>query len=104
LIKNYVVVTMKFDWDPAKAAGSLKKHKIPFELASTVFEDPLDLSIRDPDLKGGERWVTVGMAANTRLLVVIHTERFSGNRVEVIRIISARAATKRERRDYEEGI
>jgi uncharacterized DUF497 family protein len=104
LKKNYNVVTMKFDWDPVKAGSNLKKHKVPFELASTVFEDPLHLSIPDPDFKGEERWVTIGVAANTKLLVVVHTERLAEGEIEVIRIISARAATRKERKAYEEGI
>ena len=95
---------MKFDWDPIKAATNLKKHKIPFELASTVFDDPLHLSVTDPDSSNEERWVTVGMAADTKILVVVHTERWIEKDIEVVRIISARAATKKEKKAYEEGI
>lgn len=95
---------MKFNWDPTKASSNLKKHKVPFELASTVFDDPYHLSVPDPDFRNEERWVTVGMAANTQLLVVVHTDRLIENDLEMVRIISARRATRKERKEYEEGI
>jgi len=99
----YNVTTMLFDWDPDKARANLKKHTILFEVASTVFSDPLHLSV--PESSSGEqRWVTIGHAANGLTLVVVHTYRFDRARGEVIRIISARKATKNERKQYEEGI
>lgn len=86
-----------FDWDPAKAASNLRKHGVAFEEAETVFDDPLAIVIPDPvHSYGEERQVLIGRSAPGNTLVVVHVE--PGER---IRIISARAATKQERRDYE---
>ena len=93
-----------FDWDPAKAASNLRKHGIGFELAATVFRDPLGKSI--PDENHGvfeERWVTMGQARNGQLLVVSHTYRHVSDDKTTIRIISARTATRGERRQFESG-
>ena len=93
---------LDFEWDPDKAARNLRKHGISFQSATTVFLDPLSLSMGDDEHGHGERWITMGLSRGDRLLVVIHTyEEQPGNRVNV-RIISARNATKRERRLYEE--
>jgi uncharacterized DUF497 family protein len=90
---------MHFEWDPAKSARNLRKHGVSFEEASSVFYDPLAVTGADPDhSEGGERLVTFGVSPAGRLLVVFHTER-----VEAIRIISARIATQSERHIYEEG-
>lgn len=90
---------MKFSWDPKKAAANLKKHGVSFEEASTVFHDVLSVTGSDPDHSVGEhRFVTFGNSSQNRLLVVAHTEEG-----EHIRIISARRATRQERRIYEEG-
>ena len=90
---------MRILWDPRKAATNLKKHRVAFEEASTVFSDGLALTGVDPDHSVGEsRWVTFGESARGRLLVVAHTDEG-----DIIRIISARAATRREKRLYEEG-
>ncbi len=90
-----------FDWDPAKAASNLRKHNVSFELAATVFVDPLSKSIPDQDQSEfEERWITVGIARNGQLLVVSHTYVDSSGEVSV-RLISARAATRKERRQYE---
>ena len=90
---------MKFEWDVKKVRRNLKKHKISFEEAVTVFGDPLSLTIEDPlHSEDEERFVIVGESNQQRLLVVVHTER--GGKV---RIISARQATLSERRDYEES-
>jgi uncharacterized DUF497 family protein len=87
------------EWDPRKAAANLKKHGISFEEAATAFRDSLAATARDPDHSVGEdRFITFGVSSRGRLLVVSHTER--GNN---LRIISAREATKAERRIYEEG-
>jgi uncharacterized DUF497 family protein len=91
---------MEFQWEKDKAAANISKHGVSFEEASTVFGDPLSRTIPDPLHSEGEhRSVTVGLSATTRFLVVIHTDRN-----DTIRIISARRATPRERRVYEEGI
>ena len=89
---------MNFEWDPKKAAENLRKHKVSFHEATTVFEDVLAVTL--DDLRHSEferRFVTIGMSGAGRLLVVANAERG-----ENLRIISARRATKREQRDYEE--
>ena len=90
---------MNFEWDAGKSASNREKHGISFEEASTAFGDPLSRTILDPDSSDDEtRWVLVGQAISGRLLVVVHTDRS-----ESIRLISARLATRRERRDYEQA-
>jgi uncharacterized DUF497 family protein len=92
-------MSLQFEWDEDKARKNLKKHGISFEEARSVFGDPLALTIPDPlHSEGEDRFVTLGESHRRRLLVVVFTER--GDK---IRIISARAATRRERKDYEEG-
>ncbi|HET6572309.1 MAG TPA: BrnT family toxin [Fimbriiglobus sp.] len=90
---------MEFEWDDAKAEANDRKHGIPFSEAMTVFADPLALTGYDPDHSDYEdRYITMGLSATGRLLVLSHTDR--GERV---RIISAREATRSERKDYEDG-
>ena len=90
---------MKFEWDPRKAALNFAKHGVSFEEATTAFRDPLSATAHDPDHSVGEnRFVTFGLSARGRVLVVSHTERGG-----TLRIISARLATKQEREIYEEG-
>lgn len=90
---------MQIEWDPNKANSNLEKHGVSFEEAATALGDPLSLTIGDPDHSEAEdRFVLVGDSFAGRLLVVVHTHR-----IESIRIISARIATKNERRSYEEG-
>ena len=90
---------MRFEWDPEKAADNLAKHGVSFEEAATVFRDPLSATGSDPDHAfDEERFVTFGMSAHGRLLVVAHTDRD-----DTIRIISARPMTASERNIYEEG-
>lgn len=87
-----------FAWDPVKAESNIGKHGVSFEEASTVFGDPLSLTIPDPLHSIGEsRFVILGNSHQGRLLVVVHTE----NEPQHIRIISARPATSAERRQYE---
>lgn len=89
---------MKFAWDEAKATSNLKKHGIDFREAATVLEDPLSYTFPDTDHSTDEqRFITMGMSTLGRLLVVAHTE--AG---DTIRIISARLATRGERKVYEE--
>ena len=91
------VLSVYFEWDPTKARNNLAKHRISFEEAATVFGDRLSITIDDPVHSSGEqRFVTIGISAQSRLLIVVHAERG-----ENIRIISARRATKRERAIYE---
>ena len=94
---------MRFEWDPAKAATNLAKHGVAFEDAARMFDDPLQRSRQDRTEGGELRWQTLGMAGGMLdLLLVAHTWREDDDE-EVIRIISARAANRRERRDYEQG-
>jgi uncharacterized DUF497 family protein len=91
---------MKFEWDRGKAKSNLSKHGVSFEEAATVFGDPLSLTISDPGHSDEEdRFVTIGVSSKLRTIVLVHTDR--GDHV---RIVSARLATTRERKDYEEGI
>ena len=90
---------LKFEWDSLKAARNLAKHGVPLEEAATVFGDPLGRITSDPRHSGDEeRFVLLGFSEQQRLLAVMFAER-----EEAIRIISARRATPRERRDYEQG-
>ena len=92
-------MALNFEWDANKAKSNLGKDRINFEEASTVFGDLRSLTIPDPahsDLEN--RFITVGTSHPGKLLVVVHTERGDN-----IRIISARVASRRERRNYEEG-
>lgn len=90
---------MKIEWDPKKGRSNLRKHKVSFEEAATALSDPMAATGSDPDHSFGEfRYITFGMSERGRLLVVAHTEQG-----ETIRIISARLASKGERRIYEEG-
>ena len=90
---------MKFEWNRQKAKNNVRKHRVSFTEAVTVFDDLLSIVISDPDHSDEEeRWLLIGESNRLRLLVVIYTEK--GNR---IRLISARRATKAERRTYEKG-
>ncbi len=87
-----------FEWDPEKAEANLKKHGVSFAEAVTAFEDPLSMIMLDPDHSVGEqRFIVLGMSARYRLLVVPYADRPPRTR-----IISARLATRHERRQYEE--
>ena len=88
---------MKFEWDPDKDLGNLYKHRVSFAEASTVFGDPLHRTSADPRHSFGEfRFLTTGYTSAGRLVIVVHAER--GERT---RIIMARVALPKERRDYE---
>lgn len=91
-------MALEFVWDPAKAAGNLRKHGVSFLEATTAFADPNSLTISDPDHSTTEdRLILLGLSTRSRLLIVAHTERG-----DVIRLISARKATRKERTTYEE--
>ncbi|HEV2340416.1 MAG TPA: BrnT family toxin [Candidatus Acidoferrales bacterium] len=94
---------MRFIWDENKNRRNRAKHKISFETASLVFDDPHAISIIERIENGEERWQTLGLAAGIVVLLVAHTYLEQGGE-EVIRIISARKATPQERKIYEEGI
>lgn len=88
---------MKFEWDRTKAEQNLKRHRVSFDEAVTVFYNPLAATFDDPDHSVGEhRLITVGHSSRERLLIVVHVEH--GNS---LRIISARLATARERKRHE---
>jgi uncharacterized DUF497 family protein len=90
---------VEFQWDPNKAEHNRRKHGIDFDEAVTIFSDPLELTIYDPDHSIVEdRFVSIGQSISGRLLVVGYTERES-----TIRLIFARRATSLERLDYEEA-
>ena len=89
---------MEFEWDPDKASQNLDKHTVSFHEAVTVFGDHLSVTFFDPDHSIGEdRFITMGLSHQNRLLVIAHTDRN-----DRIRIISAREATRREVRYYED--
>ncbi|HUY15503.1 MAG TPA: BrnT family toxin [Terriglobia bacterium] len=89
---------MEFEWDRRKAAENLRKHRVSFNEAATVFGDFLGATVADPDYSTDElRYITVGLSESGRLLMVAHAKL--GDR---IRIISARTLTRSERRAYEE--
>jgi uncharacterized DUF497 family protein len=90
---------MSVEWDPAKAASNLQKHGISFSDAELVLRDPQGVCVEDKSAKGEERYVVVGMDALGGITAVCFTYRG-----EAVRIISARSATRHERRQYEEGI
>jgi uncharacterized DUF497 family protein len=90
---------VEFEWDDKKARANVTKHGMTFHEAASVFGDSLALTFQDPDHSTREdRFLTFGQSINGRLLAVIHTARGAS-----IRIISARPATRRERKIYEEG-
>lgn len=89
---------MRFEWEEAKAAGNLVKHGVSFDEAATVFEDPLFVDFYDPAHSEDEhRFILIGESRGLRLLIVSYRED-----EEIVRIISARAATRSERKAYEE--
>ena len=96
----------RFTWDEAKNLSNQKKHDgIGFEIAARVFSDPLHLMMQDRIEEGEERWQTLGVVRGVTVLLVAHTitEETKGREpVEIIRIISARRATRRERKYYEQ--
>ena len=91
---------LRFAWDPRKDATNRRKHGVSFEEAQTVFSDDRGLFMADPEHSSeGDRYVLIGLSSAIRVLVVVHCHRESD---EVIRIISARRATRHESRQYVE--
>lgn len=93
---------MRFEWGEAKNRINQRKHDVSFETAREVFDDPLHVSIPDRVEDGEERWQTFGLIGGMLLLIVAHTYLDDGEE-EIVRIISARKATRKERRNYERG-
>jgi uncharacterized DUF497 family protein len=99
------VIAIRFEWDEAKNRSTRRKHGVGFEEASQVFLDPFCVSVQDRIEGGEQRWRTIGLVEGLLLVMVAHTvreEHDDGTSVEVIRIISARYATRKEKRRYEE--
>ena len=92
-------MTPQFEWNAGKAARNIEKHGVSFDEASTIFDDPMLITVIDDEHSNGEeRYITIGLSSNARLLLIAHTDR-NGR----IRIISARQATKAEARFYSEA-
>jgi uncharacterized DUF497 family protein len=88
-----------FEWDPNKAARNLERHRVSFEEAATVFDDPMFITLVDEDHSTDEeRYITIGLSNQGRVLLLAHTDR-KGQ----IRIISAREATRKEKQYYAEA-
>src|SRR5437764_13698620 len=93
---------MIIEWDDEKERRNRAKHEISFDAAALVFADPFAITKFDRIVADEERWQTVGMSTGLAVLLVVHTEREESDE-EIIRIISARRATRTERREYEEN-
>ena len=92
-------MSLIFEWDEGKASENVRKHGVAFAEAVTVFGDTFSVTIYDPDHSEDEdRFITIGISARLRHLVVVHSERGDN-----VRIISARKATRQERESYEKG-
>ena len=89
---------LRFEWDETKSRENLRKHRVSFEEAETVFYDERGVLIDDDEEENEERLVLIGLSARLRVLVVCHTYR---RKAQVIRLISARRANRAERSDYE---
>jgi uncharacterized DUF497 family protein len=90
-------MSLLFEWDASKARSNLKKHEISFEEATTIFGDPRAITIESSVLSGDKRLVAIGRSATGRfVIVVVHTDRN-----DRIRIVSARPASRAERKQYE---
>ena len=97
------MVNYNFEWDPIKAKSNLDKHSVNFEEATTVFKDPMALSIYDEEhSKEEDRWITIGISNTGRLLVVCHTFQKNDENNVAIRIFSGRKAIKKETRQYKD--
>jgi uncharacterized DUF497 family protein len=93
---------MVFEWDEAKNRRNLAKHRISFDNAKLVFDDPHGLSYQDREVDGDERWQTMGVIARSVVVLVAHTYREEKGEA-IVRVISARKATSSEKRAYEKG-
>ncbi len=98
---------MEFTWDERKNRANQQKHGISFETAILVFDDPFNVSAQDREVDGEPRWQTIGMVNGIHMLLVAPTLEPDHDRdddEEIIRILSARRATRRERRIYAQGV
>lgn len=101
LVYAILCIQTRFTWDELKDRSNRRKHGISFETATRVFLDPLHISIQDRVVEGEERWQTIGMVDGMLVILVAYTV-IDGDE-ELIRIISARKATRQERIEYEEA-
>lgn len=96
-------INYHFEWDPKKALSNRENHSVSFEEAATIFLDPMAITIYDPDhSEEDERWITMGVSRNGRLLIVCHTFHKENTNSATIRIISSRKANKKETKEYGE--
>jgi hypothetical protein len=93
---------LQFSWDEDKNRSNYRKHRVYFETATLVFDDPNFVMLPDRTVEGEERWHTIGLVEGVLFLLVVHTLE-SAEEDELIRILSAREATAHERRRYEDG-
>jgi uncharacterized DUF497 family protein len=93
---------IRFEWDDAKAKQNLRKHGVAFDDAIVVFSDPYALTTQDRIEGGEQRWQTLGTVGGYLVLLVAHTVSDADDGTEIIRIISARAADRKERKRYED--
>jgi uncharacterized protein len=100
-VHDIIIMELIFEWDAHKARTNLKKHRVSFEEAKTVFNDPLLLTYPD-DLHSEteERYISIGYSSQRRILLVVHTDQETGEEI-LIRIISSRKVTTVERKTYE---
>jgi hypothetical protein len=91
---------VEFTWDTRKDRANRKKHRISFENAILVFDDPFQVTTQDREVEGEPRWQTIGMVNGVHILLVAHT---LDEEQDSIRILSARKATRQERRIYAQG-
>jgi len=91
----------EFTWDERKNRANRKKHRVSFETATLVFDDPFHISVQDREVDGEARWQTIGMVNGVHVLLVAHTV---DEEAGLIRIVSARKATRRERSIYAQGV
>jgi uncharacterized DUF497 family protein len=97
-------VKLLFEWDAIKAEANFKKHKVSFEEAKTVFNDPFLITYPDEEHSQAEdRFISIGVSATNKIVLVVHLEREVTEELTIIRIISCRKARVSERRVYEEG-
>ena len=93
---------MIFTWDENKNHSNYRKHRVFFETATLVFDDPYSVMLPDRVIDGEQRWHTIGLVEEVLLLLVVHTMH-GEDEEEMVRIVSAREATTHERRLYEDG-
>jgi uncharacterized DUF497 family protein len=99
------IVLFQFEWDEAKAAANIRKHRVTFEQASTVFHDPRLLTVVDREHnQHEERWFSVGVAGNGVVLSIVYLWTNAEPAVTIIRLISARKATQAEIHQYQESL